>query len=121
MTTFQSLPIREFGKVSLFLILALTASFMTGCATVTRGTTEQLIVQSELTGATVRPSNGFTGVTPATVTTPRKGELGLSFSRQGYENSEVAVASRLSGTATASLVGNALLGEVISVKTRRGK
>lgn len=40
------------------------ALLQSGCATVTRGTTEQLMIQSEPSAAQVRLSNGFTGGTP---------------------------------------------------------
>ena len=89
------------------------ALFLSGCATITRGTTEQLSIQSVPTGATVRLSNGFTGVTPATFTVPRKGDIFLTVSKEGYVPVEVTLYSKLSGRGTAGFLGNALIGGII--------
>lgn len=88
-------------------------SVFTGCATVTRGTTEQLTVTSAPTGATVRLSNGFTGVTPATFTVSRKEELMVSVWKDGYEQQDVKVTTALAGAGTAGLLGNVLIGGII--------
>ena len=89
------------------------AAFLSGCATVTRGTKEELTVQSTPSGAHVRLSTGQTGVTPATFTIPRKGDLSVTVSMDGYETQEVFLSSKLSGAGTAGFLGNALIGGVI--------
>lgn len=91
----------------------LGTAFSSGCATVTRGTTEQITVQSDPSGASVRLSNGFTGITPATFTVPRKGDLMVTVSKDGYETSDVALPSQLAGAGTAGFLGNALIGGII--------
>lgn len=95
------------------LAALLSALFSSGCATVTRGTTEQLMVQSEPSGASVRVSNGFTGITPVSFTVPRKGDLIVTITKEGYEPVEVSVPSKLAGAGTAGFLGNALIGGVI--------
>jgi hypothetical protein len=95
------------------LMLVAAGSLLTGCATVTRGTTEQLRVESVPTGATVRLSNGFTGTTPAIFKIPRKGDLIVTVSMAGYETSNVTVTTGLSGGGTAGLLGNALIGGLV--------
>lgn len=92
---------------------ALAVLFQSGCATVTRGTSEQLLVQSNPSGAQVRLSNGFTGVTPASFTVPRKGTIVVTFTKDGYEPAQVEVKAQLSGTGTAGFLGNAIIGGVI--------
>jgi hypothetical protein len=89
------------------------ALFLTGCATITRGTSEQLMIQSEPSGATVRLSNGFTGVTPAIFTVPRKGDVIVKVTKEGYEDAELILKSQLSGKGTAGFVGNVLIGGII--------
>ncbi len=96
-----------------FLPGLLAASLTSGCATVTRGTTEQITIQSEPTGAAVRLSNGFTGITPAMFTVPRKGDLMVTVSKEGYETIDVSLPSKLAGAGTAGFLGNALIGGVI--------
>lgn len=100
---------------SVFFISGALASVLlsSGCATVTRGTTEQLTIQSEPSGAAVRLSNGFTGITPATFTVPRKGDLIVTLSKEGYETTEINVASQLAGAGTAGFLGNVLIGGII--------
>ncbi len=104
----RSLPALALGTALLLGSVALT-----GCATITRGTTEQLTVLSDPSGASVRLSNGFTGITPATFTLPRKGNVIVTFSKDGYESVDVPVSASLSGAGTAGFVGNALIGGII--------
>lgn len=89
------------------------ALMQSGCATVTRGTTEQLMIQSEPSAAQVRLSNGFTGVTPVAFKVPRKGDVIVTVTKEGYEPAEVTVRSQLSGAGTAGFLGNALIGGII--------
>jgi hypothetical protein len=88
-------------------------SLFSGCATITRGTTEQLTVVSQPAGASVRLSSGLTGVTPATFTVPRKGDLMVTITKEGYEPTTVTVSTHLAGAGTAGFVGNALIGGII--------
>lgn len=93
-------------------LVAISAVF-TGCATITRGTTEQLTILSDPSGASVRLSNGFTGVTPATFTIPRKGEVVVTVMKEGYKSIDVQVFAKVSNAGTAGFLGNALIGGVI--------
>ncbi len=97
----------------LLLALFAIAAFFSGCATVTRGTTEQITINSEPTGATVRLSNGFTGITPAVFTVPRKGDIIATISKEGYETTTVTLTPHVAGAGTAGFVGNALIGGII--------
>lgn len=89
------------------------ALLFSGCATVTRGSSEQLMVQSVPSSAQVKLSNGFTGVTPVSFTVPRKGAIVVTVSKEGYETAQVEVTTHVSGAGTAGFLGNALIGGVI--------
>jgi hypothetical protein len=102
-------------KVCLFSCALLNALVFTGCATVTRGTTETLMIQSTPSGADVRVSNGFTGRTPFTFTAPRKGDLIVTVSHPGYETQEHILHSGVAGKGAAGVAGNALIGGVIGI------
>ncbi len=57
--------------------LTLTAAafgliFLSGCSTITRGTTEALVIDSEPSNAEVRLSNGMSGTTPTSFKLKRK-------------------------------------------------
>ncbi|RXK55013.1 PEGA domain-containing protein [Oleiharenicola lentus] len=102
-------------QVCLLSFALINAFVFTGCATVTRGTTETLMIQSTPSGADVRVSNGFTGRTPFTFTVPRKGDLIVTISLPGYEAQEHILHSSVAGKGAAGVAGNALIGGVIGI------
>jgi hypothetical protein len=91
----------------------LGALFSSGCATVTRGRTEQLTVLSEPSGASIRLSNGNTGVTPATFIVPRKGDVYVTVFKDGYETAGVVVPAKISSNGAVGFLGNAIVGGVL--------
>jgi len=102
-------------KISLLLFALINVLVLTGCATMTRGTTETVMVQSTPSGADVRVSNGFTGRTPFTFTAPRKGDLIVSISLPGYEAQDHILYSNVAGKGAAGVAGNTLIGGVIGI------
>ena len=88
---------------------------LAGCATVTRGTTNQIQIVSEPSGATARTSMGYQCSTPCTVQVGRKDEFSVTFSLAGYEEQTVPVKTQLAGAGAAGFAGNVLLGGVIGM------
>lgn len=88
-------------------------SWLASCATITRGTEDVLVVESDPSGATVTLSNGMTGSTPTSFSLPRKHSVIILLELEGYENSEVRVTPRVSGAGSAGMAGNVLLGGLI--------
>jgi PEGA domain len=80
-----------------------------GCATVVHGTWEQLRVESDPPGATVRLSNGVTGITPVTFGVPRKNDLTVTIAKDGYATAVVVAKTRMSRAGAAGLTGDLLL------------
>ena len=70
-----------------------------GCATVTRGTTEPLAIQSEPTGTEVELSTGQRCVTPCNLELKRKHDYRLTLHKEGFEDVVVAVQPRVAGAA----------------------
>lgn len=98
------------------VVFASIALALAGCATVTRGVSSQVQIQSEPPGADVRTSTGFTCVTPCTMTVGRKDEFTVSFAKAGYEPEQVDVKTRIAGEgAAAGVVGNVILGGVVGM------
>ena len=97
------------------LVLSACASvlLLSGCATVTRGTTEEIIIQSVPTGAQVKLSNGMTGVTPAAFKVPRKGDIVVVVTKDGYKAGEVVLKAEISKAGAAGFAGNILIGGVV--------
>ena len=93
-------------------ILALIGLFQ-GCATVTRGTNDVLVVESEPAGATVLLSNGMTGKTPTSFKVPRKNPLVVKIKKEGYETLEVNVNPKMVSAGGMGMAGNVLLGGAI--------
>ena len=87
--------------------LVLTAA---GCASISRGTTNQVQIMSNPPQAEVRLSNGMICVTPCTLTIGRKDEFVATVSKQGFETREVAVKTRASSEGVgAGVLGNMLV------------
>lgn len=91
------------------------APFFTGCATVTRGTSEVLVIETEPSGASARLSNGMVGTTPTSFKIPRKGRVHVTIIKQGYEVVEVDVHTQVAGAGAAGMAGNVLVGGLIGV------
>ncbi len=85
------------------------------CATVTRGTTNQIQIMSEPSGATVRTSLNQSCTTPCTMTVGRKDEFSVVISMAGFKDQVVEVRTRIAGAGAAGLVGNVLVGGVIGL------
>ena len=80
-------------KTILLSILALSA----GCATITRGTSEVIEVNSDPVGASITLSNGQTGKTPTTFELKRKGIYIVTIEKEGYESVQLTVQGTVSG------------------------
>lgn len=86
-----------------------------GCASVTRGTKDTLVVESEPAGADVRLSTGHTGKTPTSFQLPRKHGFDVYVSKEGYEPLTIHVSSQISGKGALGMSGNVLVGGLIGV------
>jgi len=85
------------------LILVLAALAASGCATVTRGTTEELAIQSEPTGAAVSLSTGQTGATPCSFELKRKRDVVVTVKKEGFKPVEPDVDSKVAGAGGCAL------------------
>jgi len=94
------------------IALALMAA---GCATVTRGTTDQVQINSNPPEAQARTSMGFVCITPCTLQTGRKDEFTVIFTKPGYHTTEIPVRTQVAGAGAAGFAGNILLGGVIGM------
>jgi PEGA domain len=85
------------------------------CATVTRGTTNQIQIRSEPSGAQVTTSLAHACTTPCTITVNRKEEFTVLFRLQGYEDQTTEVRSQIAGAGVAGFAGNVIVGGVIGM------
>jgi hypothetical protein len=96
------------------LILAL-ASLCGGCATVVRGTTDEVAFKSSPSGAEVHTSNGLACVTPCTLQFKKNEEFVATFKKAGYASKDVPVARQIVSAGVVATAGNAILGGVVGI------
>ena len=99
-----------------FVLIVLVVSMgLGGCASVTRGWSEQMQINSQPEGAEVRTSLNQQCVTPCTLTVQRKDEFSVSFAKPGYQPQTVQVTTRVAGGGAAGFAGNILVGGIIGM------
>jgi hypothetical protein len=86
-----------------------------GCATVTRGTVNDVNFISEPPGALVTLSIGQSCVAPCVLKVPRKDSFSATFTLEGHEPQVVFVNTVVQGGGAAGVVGNALVGGIVGV------
>jgi hypothetical protein len=99
-------------RISTLLIAAGLA--LSGCATVTRGTTEEVRVEVDPPDASITSTIGHscTGI-PCKIQAPRKTEFTVTASKPGYKPQSIFVGTSMSGGGAAGLAGNVLIGGII--------
>lgn len=98
------------------LLVAAAAGALAGCASITRGTTNDVTVTTEPAGAVVTTSlNHSCPASPCTFKVGRKDEFVVTASKPGYENATMPVKTRIAGSGAAGFTGNVLVGGVIGM------
>lgn len=92
------------------LVLVLASS---GCATVTRGSSEAFVIETDPTGASATLSTGQQCKTPCSLELKRKKEFVVKIEKDGYELVEANISSQVAGAGAAGMAGNVLLGGLI--------
>lgn len=102
------------------LSMALAVPALGGCATLDRGMTDRVAMQSEPDGATATSSLGGSCTTPCALTVGRHASFAVTVTKDGYASQTVAVGTRIAsqGAADASEnVATAGLGLAVDVAT----
>tara|TARA_R110000868_G_scaffold691_2_gene4948 strand:+ start:1917 stop:2378 length:462 start_codon:yes stop_codon:yes gene_type:complete len=105
------------------IILAVCAAstVLAGCGTITRGSNDTWVVETDPPGATVMTSNGYQcQSTPCAIKMPRRSEFVATVERNGYETVTVNVTHQVSGAGGASMAGNVLVGGLIGAAVDAG-
>jgi hypothetical protein len=98
-----------------FPVLVACTLLLGGCATVTRGTTQVLTVESMPLGATVSFSNGERCETPCTLKLKRKYPVQVEVCKIGFAPVSTQILSQISGAGGTAMAGNILVGGLIGV------
>lgn len=97
-------------------ILIAAALLLPGCASVVRGTTENVVVNAQPADATIRTTLGHScSISPCTINVKRKLEFTAYAEKEGYKPGQIYIGSKFSGGGAAGLAGNVLIGGVIGV------
>jgi hypothetical protein len=92
------------------LVLGIICSlWLSGCATLTRGTTEPYTVISDPPGAEATFSSGESCLTPCTVDMKRKTSFNVTIKKSGYLPVDVAVESQTCDEGRVAMAGNLIL------------
>jgi PEGA domain len=98
-------------------VVALAAA-LGGCASVTRGTTENISITSTPAGAeaTITGLDVPTAcITPCAIVAKRSADITVSFAKEGYEPEIVALTKEVPATGAAGFAGNVLAGGLIGM------
>lgn len=92
------------------------SSSLAACATVTRGSEDAWVINSEPAGAKVETTNGHQcQATPCAIKMKRKSEFTATVTKSGYKPATVQVTHKTAGAGAAGVAGNVLVGGVIGV------
>lgn len=92
------------------------AGSLAACATVTRGSKDAWVVNTEPSGAKVETSNGHQcPSTPCAIKISRKAEFTATITKPGYKPATVSVTHKTATAGAAGVAGNVLLGGVIGL------
>ena len=108
-----SSPLRVKTIVRGAILLAFGLS-VTGCATITRGTKDVFVVETDPIGASVTTTNGFTcKATPCSIKMSRKSDFDVTISKPGYKTWTGHITNKVAGGGGAAMAGNVLVGGII--------
>lgn len=84
-----------------------------GCATITRGVNEALVIESDPSGAEASLSNGLRCTTPCSVSVKRRGDIVVTLEKEGYETVSATVTSSIDAVGSAAMAGNLVSGGIV--------
>lgn len=96
------------------MISAGMMAMVAGCATITRGTNDVLVVKSSPGAAQVQLSDGQScDGTPCSFKVPRKSELNVLVTKDRCQPQQIRVTNHIAGAGGAAMAGNVLVGGLI--------
>ncbi len=100
------------------LLVAAIAAPCVGCASVTRGTTENISISSTPAGATAEVTGlevPTSCVTPCVVQAKRNADITVTVNKEGYEPQVIPLTKEVPPTGAAGFAGNVLLGGLVGM------
>ena len=103
--------------IRIVLAVAIAAPCV-GCASVTRGATENISISSTPAGATAELSgldNPTSCVTPCVVVAKRNADITVTVTKEGYEPQVIPLTKEIPGSGAAGFAGNLLVGGLVGM------
>jgi hypothetical protein len=94
-----------------YIFVLLLCSVLVGCATLFQGGPDHIPVNSNPLGAKIYLDNQLIGVSPTTISVPRKSECVIRIEMAGYESITIDRDKNLNGW----FLGNILLGGIVGI------
>lgn len=91
----------------------LCVASLSACATITRGTRQNYVIETDPPGANIQLSTGQQCVSPCTLRLKRKDEFTVTATMEGYEPAEAQVESNVRAGGAAGMAGNLIAGGII--------
>lgn len=85
-------------------------SLLSGCATIVKGTTQEIPIASDPTGVRIAINGSPAGTTPTKVTLSRKQNHMITLEKEGYESESVAVTKSMGGAVAGNIIAGGLVG-----------
>jgi hypothetical protein len=107
-------------RILMGLLIICLMALTSACATITRGSNDTLVIETDPPSAEARLSNGLTCKTPCSLKMKRKEACVVKIERAGYEPVEVNITPQISGAGGAGMAGNVLFGGLIGAAVDAG-
>lgn len=101
------MDIRKIGGIMMLL------PTLGACATITRGTHQSYVIESDPPGATAKLSTGIECETPCALQLKRRDAFTVEIKKKGYQTIHATVTSGVSGGGGAAMAGNVILGGLV--------
>ena len=108
------MPFRSF---LLFAFALGVGAFSSGCATIVKGTTQDIPIASEPAGARVIVDGNPSGTTPAKVTLSRKKSHMVTLEKEDYETENIALTNSIGGAVAGNIIAGGLIGWGVDAAT----
>ena len=107
----------KLASTLLVFTLISASAFLSGCATIVKGTTQVIPVSSDPTGARISVDGAPAGTTPATVTLSRKQNHMIVIEKEGFAPESVAVTKSMGGAVAGNIIAGGLIGWGVDAMT----
>jgi hypothetical protein len=105
-----------FSKFCKLIFVSLFCLLLSGCSTIVHGTTQQIVVATTPTGATV--SDGSNSIaTPGTLELKRNRDYILTISKPGFATETVSISHVISGAVAGNLLAGGFIGWGVDAMT----